>query len=53
MRDEMVELPDVDSSVQVDLDVVGPRPQLELGVEVEHPPPFSDDHMLIALYGRE
>ena len=38
MRNQMIELPDVDASVQVDLDVAGPSPKLELGVEVEHPP---------------
>ena len=38
MRDEVIELPDVDSSIQVDLDVAGPGPQFEFGIEVEHAP---------------
>ena len=36
MRDEVIELPNVDAPVQVDLDVAGSGPQLEFGIEVEH-----------------
>src|SRR5699024_10468770 len=35
MRDQVVQPADVDVLAEIDLDVAGPRPQFELGVEVQ------------------
>ena len=37
VTDQLVDAPDVGSPAELDLDVAGSRPQLDLGVEVENP----------------